>query len=419
MRSRLASFLFLLFVVACASPAGGARELPKEAATWLRPSATFAARGGAEDALSKENAEVRATFEKLVGDPNKVHHDPRLDGVAAVLARSYFEERASMPWATIEWLFWKVGSSAVPFRRWTAWARGKAMYRATTLDDYLGEYARVVALHPGLFVYGVARMEAEGHHAVQALVVGRVAMDVEPVAKAAAPGATVTIHGKLDPSFVDPVLYADGAGDEVVTRKLDVGPGGAVDVVQALPSTPGRHYVEVVARDASATYPATSTVLLLPFDAGTPELAEPDAFIRAAPANPPDASTWSASLLAAFNAERAKRGLAPIATDARLDAVAAKRAKIRAESKGPPPDDARLGEELAVAGMSPNEYFEHKELFDRVSTYVARRLLDPAGRARFLAKDPPLLAFGVAALPPSDNGIVDYELVEDWAKPAR
>jgi len=318
--------------------------------------------------------------------------------------------------ALLAWLSWRAGALAPAARVVVMTTPG-----GDDLDLQTSDFAGKVqeSVYPESF--GIARVTRG--RPVQAIVLARHALAVEPLPKAYAPGAPITIKVKSLDGSTELSLLADDENGGVVEERFAAGDGGAFSVTHKAPSKPGRYFIEVTGLDsrtlqAMPENPWRRTLLWVPVYVGVPEPAAPDAFVQTPSASPPDATSWGSRVVELYDEARAKAGKKPVATNGRLTALATERSGVVARAGREPPPDVVLADELASAGLPPHDYDQSHARVDGVADYVALRLLQPSARRRLLGAENVVVGVGLTANPPNAKGEVDYTLVEDDVEPA-
>lgn len=179
------------------------------------------------------------------------------------------------------------------------------------VDALLGAMPQARATH-----VGVGAVERGGRAWIVLLAADRRAR-LDPFPRDVAPGAEAVLSGTLASGLRDArVFVTPPSGD---AHELDTDGGGRAFRARIRFDAAGRYAVEVIADGARG--PEVAALALV--SSGGADLAAPPE--RPGPAARPagtDAGAAEARVLAALNATRARRGLPPLARDARLAAVA-------------------------------------------------------------------------------------------------
>ncbi|MFT3771290.1 MAG: hypothetical protein QM820_38230 [Minicystis sp.] len=270
--------------------------------------------------------------------------------------------------------------------------------------------------------FGIAR-SSRGRNA-QVIVIGRRLVDVDPLPKAHAPGAAITLKVKPLDAFTELSLLSDDESGGVAEARFASAEGGAFTVSYKAPSKPGRYFLEVTGLDARTNAqmpenPWRRTLFAAPIYVGVPESAAPDAFIRApAPAaGPVDLAAWSAKILEQYNAARAKAGKKPAASDGRLTTLAQERGGLAARAAREPGPDVVLADKIAASGAPPHDYDASEARLDSAADYAGLRLLLPSARRRIVSADQLLVGLGLSPRAANARGEVDHMVVEYAVEP--
>ncbi|APR84968.1 Hypothetical protein A7982_10317 [Minicystis rosea] len=403
-------------LASCAGHAGPVRALSAEARAVLQRAPLVY---GPPDAPRTAPSErLRAAFESGLSKEMSavLRHEPALDMVASVMAETYDEHEGRPSHAVTQWLFWKSGATSQFSHAHTAWAsRTNAVER---LDAKALEFAQKLTVTKPR-TYGVARI-TYGRKTTQAIVIGTAPLVVTTLPKAYAPGAPFTLQIRpLDasPGFV---LLADTESGDVAEEKLTQRDDGSFFVSRAVPARPGRYFIEVRATRPSATgvaeVPWERPVLWLPIYVGAPEPADPDPAMTSPLPSPTDPTAWPAWITAQYDAERARRGKAPITPHPVLAEVARDRSRAFAVSSGEAALERNF-DKLTALGLTPKKLQEHHEPFESVSDYVVLRLLHPSGRKLVLMPDHLLLGIGITPRERPTHGRTEYDAIEQVALP--
>ncbi len=401
-------------LASCAAPrVGPARDVSESAAPLIGAAPTVYG----PDAAAVSSAGARATFENALLPAAKatLTHEPALDTVAAVVATMVANERQAPSQALLAWLSWRAGAFAPVARVEVMTTSGVDDLELQTAD-YAGKVQ--ASVYPEAF--GVARV-TRGRPA-QAIVFARRALAVDPLPKAYAPGAPITLKVKPLDAFTELALLADDDHGGVVEERLVPGADGSLSVTHKAPDKPGRYFLEITGLDprtlqAMPENPWRRSLLWVPVYVGVPEPAAPDAFVRAPTESPADVMAWGSRIVAGLDEARVKAGKKPLATDGRVTALAAERSGVVARAGREPVPDVVLADKLAAAGYPPRDYDENKARVDSVADYVALRLLQPSARRRLLASDAVVVGIGLTPNAPNAKGEIDYTLVEDDVEP--
>jgi len=328
-----------------AAPRAPLRELPASAASLLSLAPPIYGASALPGPIPGDtgSAAAQATFASAVpgGADGSLKHDAALDLVAAILAQSYAERQQTPVDSLVSWLFWRAGATSMP-ARYDVLAADEGT-PSTVFDQRLAEVASMVSTKPIPLAYGVTRMTWSGI-TIQAVVIGRRAIDVSPMSKSFAPGSTVTLEGRLGVPYSDPKLYVDEPKESVRVEALTLGEGGTVKATLQVPNEPGRYFIELLGaepRNNPSDPPWHHTLLWLPIYVGVAEPSLVDEFIRQPKPNPPP-DAWKTQMLGAYNAERYKLGRPPLFLDERATGLAQERAEQIAQNPGKPQADPAI-----------------------------------------------------------------------------
>jgi uncharacterized protein YkwD len=399
-----------------APPKAPVRELPQDAGAYL---ALASARYGDTAPIDigptdRGSRAAQATFESLTG--RAVVHEPALDLVAAVLARTFADEGQSPVYSLTQWLYWKCGAASVPG---PSNVLGVAPGLEGAFEQHLGEVARNLPRDLGPLSYGLVRVAVPGG-TVQAVALGVRALEIVPVAKQQAPGATLSIDGKVLGGFKDPIVYVEREGADPAEIPMTVAEGRATATLQ-LPAKPGRYFLQIEAAEpprAEGAQPWHKSLFWAPLYVGVAEPAVADEFIRRPPKNHPDKSSWALQIQAAYNAERQKLGRAPLTFQQEASLIAQSDSDAHAAVDVDPPPDASIAQRLADAGLPPRDFMHSVGWMEFVAEYTQMRLLQPWVRFRVLRPNLSVLALGVSQRP-SKVGGVSFTVAEYAFEPVR
>lgn len=417
---RLVLVLVVALLVSCgpaAPPRAPVRELPTNAGSLL--ALAPASYGdpkpidfGADD---RGSASAQAAFEKLTG--GAIPHEPALDLVAAVLGRTFAEEGVSPVYSLTQWIHWKCGAAGVPGPSYVLGA-GPGMEGA--FEPHLAETVAALPKTRSMpMAYGLVRLAVSGG-SVQAVVIGYRGIQLAPVAKRHAPGASVVVDGKLLAGYREPVVYVETESADPAEIPMSVAADRATVTLQ-LPSKPGRYFLQIKGAEpprAEGAEPWNRSLFWAPLYVGVEEPLIADEFIRKPPPNHPDRSAWPLQIQAAYNAERARLGRQPLGflQEASLQAQAASDA--RAVVSGDPPPDPTIAQRLAEAGLPPRDLMHSSGWLEFVSEYTQMRLLQPWVRFRVLKPNLSVLALGIS-LQTSRSSAMDFALTEYAFEPVK
>jgi hypothetical protein len=414
---RTFALAFIVGIASCAAPiTGPAHDVSERAGALLASAPDVYGPDAGRVPTTPEQVRIRTTFENalLPGARPSLHHEPALDLVARVVADMAGEGQPPSQ-ALIQWLFWRAGATSRYARVELMIAQG-----VDDLDLQTADFAGKAQASVYPEAYGMAR-SARGKGA-QAIVFGRRALDVEPLPKAYAPGAAIAIKVRPTDAFTDLEVAMDDERGGVTVAKMKAGGDGTFTFAGKAPAQPGRYFVEITGLDprtlaAMPENPWRRSLFWVPFYAGVPEPAAPDAFIRAPAPSPPDQTTWPARIVDGYNEARVKAGKKPVAIDGRLTALVHERSELVARAGREPPPDLVLADKLAASGNPPHDYDTVQARIDSVSDYVKLRLLEPATRRRLTERDALVVGIGLTPYPASPRGDVDDALVEDMVEP--
>jgi hypothetical protein len=417
-RLALAALIAVPSVAACAAPRiGPAHDVSEKAAPILAGAPAVYGPDAAAVPASAEQARVRVTFENALLPAAKatLTHEAALDTVAAVIAAMVATDEQAPSQALVEWLLWRAGAVSPLSRFEVMTTRG-----VDDLDLQTADFAGKVQASVYPEAFGMARA-ARGRPA-QVIVFTRRLLAVDPLPKAYAPGAPITLKVKPTDAFTDLTLLTDDESGGVAEEKLRPAADGSFSVTRAAPAKPGRYFLEITGLDprtlqAMPENPWRRSLFWVPIYVGVPEAAGPDPVFRAPPASPIDVTTWGESIVAGFNAARAAAGKKPLTTDGRVTSLARDRSGVVSRAGREPVPDVVLADKLAAAGYPPRDYDEHGARVDSVSDYVHLRLLQPSARRRLLGAEAPVVGIGLTPNTPNAKGEIDYTLIEDDVDP--
>lgn len=345
---------------------------------------------------------------------DRVVWSPALDWVALECAAEFATSERRLPLPVLQWLGWKAGSTALIQNCFGAsyWATRNLHNRpprdqlenliATEGVAFLN--AQLVARAPALGVagrgrllVGAARMRSGAFQLNQGMVVAEEHTDLAPLAKSVAPGAVVTLTGKmLDPPPGNRVtLVADQEDGSVHRQRSALSTDGAFRVSWTVPRVPGRYVAELSVNRRSDDSNVREYLVTLPFYVGQREPSEPwaDLHWAIAPSGTPD--SWPRDLGYQFNHARARVGSPPLTTSLLTEELAELLAGDNAEGSGKPTLDALLRQRR---GTGPS-YLWRRSSHAHASEFLWRLMMSPSERADIL--DP---AFQHAAVAVHPNG---------------
>lgn len=227
-------------------------------------------------------------------------------------------------------------------------------------------------------------------------------VDLEPVPRQIAPQKTVTIAGRLRPSFHDPEVVITAPDGSV--RELAVHAAGArgrvagererFEATVGCSGGPGRYQVEVTADGAGgpgvlANFPLYCGVAP-PRDAPVPAGVQPTVT---------SAKEAEARLLALVNRDRATAGLAPLALDARLAAAARAHSHDMADHDFVAhisPTTGSAVERVARVGLTPDLLLENVGRAYSAEDAESGFMASPGHRGNILDKRARFIGIGVA-----------------------
>jgi len=182
---------------------------------------------------------------------------------------------------------------------------------------------------PGRFGIGIARRRSDGSGAI-VFVFHPPGVELAPIPRAVAAGATITIDAVLDPQYRDPEVVVTRVDGSIERPAIKPGRPGGFTAEIACGARAGRAQIELHARNALAD---TTVLANLPvWCAAAPPRAMPTAPYRDTPpiATADDAE---ARLLASVQRDRAALGLAALVVDDRLAQVARAHSEEMRESR--------------------------------------------------------------------------------------
>ena len=417
----------LLLLPALALRCGGAapepsHRLSERTSTLLASAPVVYAPGAVGQSATRDSEAIRATFEAALAPEARarLRHDPALDLVAAVAADSFTDQGRPPSRPLLQWMFWRAGSLALyhdwkgGFLRRAGPSRRSAPTMRADLDQ-LEIWARSAAQHinetpTSTLEYGLARF-TEGRVTSEAIVFGWSVFEVPSFSKTYAPGAPLTLALRPRRPLAE-IRFLLDRGDAIEEQNLAPQPDGSFFVSQAVPTRPGRYFLEI-----QGPGPSRATLLTVPIYVGVPEPTAPDDFIQKPPAGPPDLAGWPAWLAATYDAERARLGRSPVVVDARLSAIAADQAALLAVEQQPfaVRGPARAAS-LAMAGFRPPEVAE-TVLTAQATDSVLLHLLRPSVRQRMVLSERLELGAGAALRSPRENQPASYTLVQETMSP--
>jgi len=379
--------------------AAAGRMLPESGAELLRAAPAAYSPAAAEP----EADALGAAFEGAIRarGPVDLQREATLDCVAAAAAEVYIEAFKAPVRSLRRWIAWRCGWAGVDVRVRVLASRGRV--RDERLEGRLPGAAPGLVRDAGPHAYGIARRE-RGQWTMVAVAVSRRYLEMSPVAKVYPPGATLSLSIRPVRAFTEPALYVDMGGGRTAVQGPQPGPAGTISLQHTLPSAPGRYFVELNAIEPSdqavdPLHPWHKSVLLFPVYVGVPEPSAPDGFITDPAPNPDRPAMWADRLVAAYNAERARLGLPPLALDPGATALAQKRSEEAARSPRELPPDPAVVDYVHSLGPGRAEFWQSSSESEFLSEYIAERLLSPVIRHRFLAPGASLVGFGVTRRP--------------------
>lgn len=413
----IALVLFIVSAASCAAPrVGPARELPQEAAALLSPAPDHYAPGAGMLEPKPASDRIRQGFEGALTPTARaaIRHDPALDLVAATVAAIYADGEQAPSRAIVQWLFWKCGAVS-RYSRADVTSAGNE----EELNFIAYEYAGKLQAAPIPEAYGVARA-TRGGRVSQAIVIGQAPVAVDPFKKSHAPGAQVALKVKPLAGATELVLHEGGDAGAVREARMAAAADGSFTVSYALPSQPGRYFLEVTGVDARAAEGTSrDTLLWVPVYVGVPEPSVPDDFMRAPQVSPADAAGGGARIVELYNAERTKAGKKPLGSDGRLAAVAQKKSDALALAAREPAPNPAFADEIATAGFPPRVCDDAHAIIDSPTEYAKMRLLQPSARKRISSDDGLVLAVALTPRAPGakPGSAVEYAVVEHAVDP--
>jgi hypothetical protein len=411
--ARIVVAIGALFIAgACGAGSPWVRELPASSRASLANAPALYAPESTSVAQTDETRALRAVFEaafprELAG---LLRNEPALDLVAAVAAEAYRDGYERPARSLMNWLFWRSGATSL-YSHMSA-SHGRTIIHRAALDAYAAESARKAAGRGATpMTYGVARFTL-GRVTSQVIVYGRAPLHVLPFQKTYSPGAPLTLKVRPMDHSTGFVFYAETDTREVVEEALERREDGSYFVSRAVPTRPGRYFIEVRARQPKNTVargerPWRRPLLLVPIYVGVPEPQVPDDFITHPPPVPDNPSMWAAWIAGRYNAERQRAGKPPLEVDLKLTLMAEERSRYAAVHD----DEAPPTPELA-ARLSERRHLESTATFDSVSDHVHLRLLEPSTRRTIVLTDRASIGIGVAPGIPDERGRVRYTAVE-------
>lgn len=396
----LAASLLALALTACAGetppPKPPVRELSAPATNLLALApATFGSQAPIALPDDHGSAAAQAAFAALAG--TSAVHEPALDLVAAAVGKTYAEAEELPADALLQWLYWRCGAISLP-------GPVNVLVAPADAEPYFQEHLRrLAAVVPGsgmTLSFGIARISIMGYVA-QTVAIGFRLVDVAPVAKSQAPGATVPVRIRPRKPYADLTLFVDQGGAGVLSQPMKQEADGSYSAEAPLPATPGRYFVEVAGidlpPDGAVEKGWRMSLLWLPLHAGVTETSAPDDFIRRPKKNHRDRGAWPFQILTAYNDERARLGRAPLTFEASASQLAQRQSEEYAGVAGLPPPELGLSKKLADAGLPARNIFGYVDEIEFVSEYITLRLLRPA--ARFALLNPAMTTLAVGLTP--------------------
>jgi hypothetical protein len=401
-------------LVGCAVPRGGlVRELPAPARALLADAPLMYAPAMAGPPATVETATLVAAFEGALPPEQRatMPRDPALDRAAAVLAESYTETYQNTTHALTQWVLQRSGSVALDA---SPNVSGGTRRRPDAFDEFAAVAAHRLGGSGFPRAFGVARL-TEGNITSQAIVVANAPLAVKSFPKTYAPGGVLTLDVRPRAAFTDLVLYADNDAGTVDVQRMEPRPDGRFFVSRTVPSHPGRYFIEIRGTEPASMNPrqrAADALLLVPIYVGVPEPSEPEAFIRNPPSTPTDPAAWPAWIIAMYDAQRARWRKPPLLANARLTALAKRRAMAVAGMLSGPSSERDFRKSLAATGLSVREHYWGTEHFDTLADFVYLHLLSPARRRYLVLSDHATHAIGIVPEPPDERGRVRYAVAE-------
>ena len=393
MRARhLGVALFCTAIAAHAAPAGSPPSaIPAEPA-WTWASATASPSGIAAATLSDRESDLLA------------HCGVGEEGLRAVAKRLVARKIHDLPYLDLDGLSFAQRSVGEPHVWPRAWVvSGRALDHATTLkkmDSWRASFRDL-----GERRCGVATGYApDGTEVVAAVALDALA-DMAPLAVRARTGAWLALEARVN-------VPATGA------RVVVLGPGGEPRNVPTsfeagrvrakfAPDRPGMFTVQVVAEVATGPRPVLEAQLFADVEPPTtmPNLAAPG---EDAATGVSDGATALTRMVLAL---RADQHLAPMARDARLDALALAHARRMREAHtvGHDVGDGDPAERLQKAGIGARQAGEN--VAHAPSVQLAHRALfaSPSHRANLLRSD--FASLGVAVVDDPDGSVWVVEVL--------
>ncbi len=410
--------LCLVSALHCGAPAPelsrGLSERTLARLAQARPVYAPAATGGA---VTADTAALAAAFEGAL-EPQarvRIRHDPALDLVAAALAENFSDQGRHTSSPLAQWLLWRSGSVALYQTHSGGFVSTRTRASApASLARWTTQAAEYLNAAPGsMMSYGLSRFTA-GRVTAETFVVGLAPFEVATFLKTYAPGGPLTLS--LKPRVpIRELRFSMDTGDAVEEETLAPRPDGSFFLSRAVPSKPGRYFIEI-----QGPPPQRATMMTVPLYVGVPEPTTPDAFIQHPPPGPVDLAGWPAWLASTYDAERARFGKPPLQIDEQLTALATERSLIfSTDRRAEPTDSSAFSRRLTAFGFSPADFAERAITAEATDT-VLLRLLRPSVRKRLVLEERVL--FGAAAAPRAvkavENRPPTFSLVEETVAPS-
>lgn len=396
-RPLLLVLLAIALVSACATSShrratAPVRELPKDYDVSVLQRAAYDAGG--------ERRETAAALVTLVsealprGEGDAVEHDPALDDVAAVVARTLADTEQLPATSLVRWLLWQAGVTGQLAGTYGGY--GTSLAPSQTFDEDIKKQARS-ATGPivGVRRFGVARVQVGGYVG-QAIVVADSVVDLDKLTKTAAAAEPVTLAGQFRVKAADVHLYLDDGSPRGRRLPVAVDDDGRFQVSFDAPGGPGVHYVELAGLlgedvDRPASQRWQKQAALFPLYVDTPLPTAPDANIREPAANP-ELASFQTLVLERYNAARAAAGVAPLELDNRLTKIAQR--SVAASLGGEHHRDDADAAGLAASGLPVRRSMQIATRFEYLDEDLWEALRSPSMRATLL--DPKLSRVGLA-----------------------
>lgn len=323
--------------------------------------------------------------------------DPALDCAAKIVGQHYVATKEwPIPSLQQQWIAWRCGSpfrARMALRKFSGGASGEA---ASILMNALHDDAVAMAKEPN-GAFGLAGESSGPRHWFTLATRSRI-VEIKPVSKTPPPGGALEIDGCFLVPRANPVLHVTAAGPAVLSQPLAVDDKGCFRARATLPREAGVYYVEVTSEEASSEASARqwddwySSSLWFPLYVGVPEPTSLPAEL-VTPVQNPSVAEWGQALVDAYNRERSRYGLAPLASVKKWDKLAnAEAAKMA--NDGAPTADRDLPQDLQ-AESTGRSWATVQYLNDHATSSLMR----PSKRAQILAKATTGICLGVAPTP--------------------